>query len=84
MDISNISIKGRSPNKGFAIFQVRTKDIPGKNSSVIANAQKIIFFINDFYSMWDQTDSLLRIWSHLLKRSLMENVIFWAMLFPKK
>ena len=51
MDISNISIKGRSPNKGFAIFQVRTKDIPGKNSSVIANAQKMFFFINDSYSM---------------------------------
>ena len=77
MDVSNISIKGRSPNKGFAIFQVRTKDIPEKkNSSVIANAQEVIFFINGFYSTSDQTHSLLRIWSHLLKRFLMERVIF--------
>ena len=34
------------------------------------------FFIKDFFSKCDQIRSLLRIWSDLLKRSLMENFIF--------
>ena len=41
-------------------------------------AQKIKFFINDFFSKCDQIRSFLRIWSHLLKKSLMENFIFCA------
>ena len=36
------------------------------------------FSIKDFFSKCDQIYSLLRIWSHLLKKSLMENFIFWA------
>ena len=43
-------------------------------------AQKIILFIKDFFSKYDegwgdQIRSLLQIWSHLLKKSLMENFI---------
>ena len=38
-------------------------------------AQKMTFSINDFFSKCDQIRSILRIWSHLLKRSLMENFI---------
>ena len=34
------------------------------------------FSIKDFFSIWDQIRSLLRIWSHLLKKSLIENFIF--------
>ena len=34
------------------------------------------FSIKDFFSKFDQTRSLLRIWSYLLKKSLMENFIF--------
>ena len=34
------------------------------------------FFIKDFFSICDQICSFLRIWSHLLKKSLMENFIF--------
>ena len=34
------------------------------------------FSIKDFFSNCDQIRSFLRIWSHLLKKSLMENVIF--------
>ena len=30
-------------------------------------------FIQNFFSKWDQIRSLLRIWPHLLKKSLMEN-----------
>ena len=41
-------------------------------------AQKWEFSINDFFSKCDQMRSFLRIWSHLLKKSLMEYFIFCA------
>ena len=41
-------------------------------------AQKIKFSIKDFLSKCDQMGSLLRIWSHLLKKFLIENFIFCA------
>ena len=34
------------------------------------------FSIKDFFRKGDQILSVLRAWSHLLKRSLMENLIF--------
>ena len=34
------------------------------------------FFITDFFSKCDQIRRKLRIWSHLLKKSVMENFIF--------
>ena len=34
------------------------------------------FSIKDFFSKFDQICSALRIWSHLLKKFLMENFIF--------
>ena len=34
------------------------------------------FSIKDFYSKCDQICKKLRIWSHLLKKSLMEDLIF--------
>ena len=40
------------------------------------NAQKMKFSIKDFFSKCDQICSFLRIWSHLLKKSLIVNVIF--------
>ena len=36
------------------------------------------FSINDFFSKCDQIRSFLGIWSYLLKKSLMENLIFCA------
>ena len=36
------------------------------------------FSIDDFFSKFDQTLRKPRIWSHLLKKSLMENFIFCA------
>ena len=39
-------------------------------------AQKMKFSIKDFFSKCDQIRSLLRIRSHLMKKSLMENFIF--------
>ena len=39
-------------------------------------SQKIMFSIKDFFSKFDQICNFLRIWSYLLKKSLMENFIF--------
>ena len=36
------------------------------------------FSIKDFFSKCDQIRSFLGIWSYLLKKSLMENLIFCA------
>ena len=44
--------------------------------SVLYTAQKMKFSIEEFFSKCDQIRSFLRIWSHLLKKSLMENFIF--------
>ena len=41
-------------------------------------AQKMKFSIKDYFSKCDQIRSVLRIWSHLLKKSLMEKLIFCA------
>ena len=44
----------------------------------ITTAQKIKFSIEDFFSKCDQIRRKLRIWSHLLKKPLIENLIFCA------
>ena len=41
---------------------------------------KIKFSIKDIVSNGGQIRSFLRIWSHLLKKSLMENFIFYTVL----
>ena len=41
-----------------------------------STAQKIKFFIKDFFSKCDQIQRFLRSWSHLPKKSLLENFIF--------
>ena len=40
------------------------------------------FSIKDFFSKRDRFHSFLRNWSHLLKKSLMENFIFCAVMVP--
>ena len=47
-------------------------------------AEKMKFCIKDFFSKCAQIRSFLRIWSHLLKKSLMENFIFCAVWKSKK
>ena len=46
-------------------------------------AQKMKFFIEDFFSKCDRIRRKPQIWSHLLKKSLMENLIFCAALMNK-
>ena len=45
--------------------------------------QKMKFFIKDFFNKCDQIHRKLRTWSHLLKKSFMENLIFCAVVFSK-
>ena len=47
------------------------------------SAQKMKFSMKDFSSKCDQVRRKLGIWSHLLKKSLMENFIFCAVIFQK-
>ena len=42
------------------------------------------FSIKDFFSKCDQTRSFLRIWSHLMKKSLMENFFFSAVIAQQR
>ena len=44
----------------------------------INTAQKMKFSIKDFFSKCDEIRSFLRIWLHLVKKSLMENFICCA------
>ena len=43
--------------------------------------QKVKFSMKDFSSKCDHIRRIMRIWSHLLKKSLMENFIFCVVLF---
>ena len=43
-----------------------------------STTQKMKFSIKDFFSKCDQIRWKLRIWSHLLKKFIMENFIFYA------
>ena len=43
-------------------------------------AQKMKFFIKDFFSKCNQIGIFMRIWSRLLKKSLMKNFICFAVL----
>ena len=58
-----------SPN--FLVWKFR------ENAKI--TAPKMKFSIKDFFSKCDQIRRKMRIWSHLLKKSLMENFIFCAM-----
>ena len=49
--------------------------------TMIHTAWKMKFIIKDFFSKCDQIRRKLQIWSHLLKKSLMENFIFCTVTF---
>ena len=46
---------------------------------MISTAQKMKFSIKDFFSKCDQIRNFLRTWSHLLKKTLIENLLFCAL-----
>ena len=50
------------------------------SNSLPYTAQKMKFSIKDYFTKCDQICSFLRIWSQLLKKSLIENFIFCAVL----
>ena len=54
------------------------KCIPSVLIRVLFTAQKMKFYIKDFFSECHRIHSFLRIWPHLLRKSLMENLIFCA------
>ena len=57
----------------FAFYWTRERQ---DSKCLINTAQKTKFSIKDFFSKFDQIRSILRIWSHLLMKSLMENFHF--------
>ena len=78
---------GRSKVK-ILVLTVATKNLCAfipiiENNVIIFRyiiVQKMKFSIKDFYSKYDRIRRKLRIWSHLLQKSLMEN-IFCAVYF---
>ena len=57
---------------------VRTGEILNQD---IHTAQKLKFSIRVFFSKYDQIHRKLRIWPDLLKKSSMENLIFYAVTY---
>ena len=49
-----------------------------RTPSYLSTAQKMTFSIKDFFSKCNQVCKKLRLWSHLLKKSLMKTFIFCA------
>ena len=77
--MSSISAENNNLIKNFQKLVHKLFPIFYIDYEVRATAQKIKFSIKDFFSKSDQIRSFQRIWSHLLKKSLMENFIFYAM-----
>ena len=78
--ILNTSVTNKpNPSKRhlFARFWLDKRFICDNKHRII-NAQKMKFSIKDFFSNCGQIRSFLQIWSPLLKKSLMENFIFYA------
>ena len=62
----------------FIYFSNKSNKWKTTNENYNDTAQKMKFSIKNFFSKCDQIRSLLRTWSHLLKKSLMENFFFCA------
>ena len=50
-------------------------------SFILFTAQRMKFYIKDFFSKCDQIRKKPRVWSYLLKKSLMENYFLFSQLF---
>ena len=64
-----LHICNKGKTNAVSLIQIKVKTI---------TAQKIKFSIKDFFSKCDQIRRKLRIWSHLLNKFLIENLIFCA------
>ena len=51
-------------------------------SGIFVNLQTMKFSIKDFFNKHNQIRKRGEVWSHLLKKSLMENFSFWAVSLP--
>ena len=60
----------------MSVKKNRLKTLNIKSWNPNTSQKKWSFSIKDFFSKCDQSRSFLRIWSHLLKKSLIENFIF--------
>ena len=68
-------------SKVILFFVVTLECLPySLGQPAIHTAQKMKFSIKDFFSKCDQIRRKLRIWSHLLKKSLIENFILCAVI----
>ena len=67
-----------STDSYFLLHQINISNKPFtlQEMSVRSLHKNMKFSINDFFSKCDQIRRKLRIWSHLLNKSLMENFIF--------
>ena len=68
-----------SESRVYILNDVKIFEYPDSTISLLHSLhKKMKFFIKDFFSKYDQMRGFLRISSHLLKKSLMENFIFCA------
>ena len=68
-------------NVGWILLQIYANikgSLPAWLFYYEVTAQKMKFSIKDFFSKCEKIHRKLRIWSHSLKKSLMENFIFCA------
>ena len=65
-------------NLSLKLCLLTVRKISRNHFHVADTSQKMKFFIKDFFSKCDQIRSFLQIWSHLLKKSSMENFIFYV------
>ena len=70
-------------NLKFNFFFFKKASYSRHQSTINYTAQKMKFSIKDFLSKCDQIHRKLRIWSYLLKKFLIENFIFCAVLEKK-
>ena len=54
------------------------QDLIDQDSGRTYPAQRMKFSIKDFFGKCNQIRRKLRIWSHLLKKFLMKNIVFWS------
>ena len=71
----------QSSECAFVIYRLK---IYAFLSWTTSSAQKVKFSIKNFFGKCDQICRFLRIWSHLLKKSLIENFIFCTVLSKSK